>query len=60
MSCAGTFSYIFFFQGTCFQNEGRLYESEAENDAEADRCSCINCDCLCKIVPVEEKIYCHI
>ena len=37
MSCAGTFSYIFFFQGTCFQNEGRLYESEAENDAEADR-----------------------
>ena len=22
----------------CFQNEGRLYESEAENDAEADRC----------------------
>lgn len=29
---------ISFFQGTCFQNEGRLYESEAENDAEADRC----------------------
>ena len=36
MSCAGTFSYIFFL-GMCFQNEGRLYESEAENDAEADR-----------------------
>ena len=29
---------ISFFLGMCFQNEGRLYESEAENDAEADRC----------------------
>ena len=28
---------ISFFLGMCFQNEGRLYESEAENDAEADR-----------------------
>ena len=36
-----------------------LDDEDQSEDVEADRCSCINCDCLCKIVPVEEKIYCH-